>query len=162
MIAAGVTACSSAKSDSAPTKLSPAAASPVASPSPSLTPEAQAEAAVQYYFSALNESLDTGDISRLQTLSTPACSCRRLVTRIQDGYANGRLLGASFIVEQLVVKGVQGITADVEVRYHTSAYAELDTQGHVVRAYQAGPGHDLMSLAKAGETWQVDQAVRLG
>jgi len=69
VIAAGMTACSSAKSDSAPTKLSPAAASPVASPSPSLTPEAQVEAAVRTYYDTVDLALATGDTTKLVTLS---------------------------------------------------------------------------------------------
>jgi hypothetical protein len=156
-----VASCSTKTDSSAPTKLPPPiTATPT--PTPTQTPEAQAETFVREYYAAVNEALATGNVNRLETFSTASCVCSYLASAITDVYTKGRMDGAYFSVESVRVTEVQGATSAVEVRYSTSAYSEKDFQGKVLRQYEAGPGHDLLSLVKAGDKWELVDAVRMG
>jgi hypothetical protein len=161
VIAAGMTACSSAKSDSAPTKLSPAAASPVAAPSPSLTPEAQVEAAVRTYYEAVNAAVATGDTNRMIALTAPGCGCRKLVGTVNSAFANGRSQGAVFALKSLNVQDVQGNTSSANVTYSVSAYQDLDSRGNVVESYEPYDGHDLLYMVKPNGQWIVRDVVHV-
>jgi len=161
VIAAGMTACSSATGDSAPAKLPPVAASPVASPSPSLTPEAQVEAFVRQYYDAVNTAVSTGDTSKLITLSRPACSCRRLVQAISDVYSKGHSEGAAFVVHSIDVKEVIGGTAAAEVDYDVTKYTVIDRNASGPDTVEPFHSHDLMSMVKQGDTWIVDSIVQM-
>jgi len=160
VIAAGMTACSSAKSARAPAKLSPAA-SPVTAPSPSLTPEAQVEAFVRTYYDAVNTAVSTGDTSKLITLSRPACSCRRLVQAINDVYSKGHSEGAAFVVHSIDVKEVIGGTAAAEVDYDVTKYTVIDRNASRPDTVEPFHSHDLMSMVKQGDTWIVDSIVQM-
>jgi hypothetical protein len=161
VIAAGMTACSSAKSDSAPTKLSPAAASPVTSPSPSPTPEAQVDSAVRTYFATANEAIASGDTGKLVSLSRPSCQCRKLVDEIAFIHDRGHADGGHFELTSVGVQESQGTTAAAEVQYNVSGYRIIDSQGQVVRQYPAGSGHDLVSLVRQDARWLFDSSVNM-
>jgi len=161
VIAAGMTACSSAKSDSAPTKLSPAAASPVASPSPSLTPEAQVEAAVRTYYDTVDLALATGDTTKLVTLSRPSCFCRHLVEGINGVYPKGHLEGAKFILHSAAVTEVIGGTAAAEVDYDVTKYTVINGTGSAPETVEPFHSHDLMSMVRSGDNWVIDDIVQM-
>jgi len=161
VIAAGMTACSSAKSDSAPTKLSPAAASPVASPSPSLTPEAQVEAAVRNYFATANEAIATGDTGKLLSLSRPSCQCRKLVDEIAYIHDKGHADGGQFQLTSVAVQDMHGDTVAADVQYNVSGYKIIDPRGQVVKQYSAGSGRDLVSLFRQDARWLFDTSVSM-
>jgi len=156
-----MTACSSAKSDSAPTKLSPAAASPVASPSPSPIPEAQVEAAVRTYYEAVNAAVATGDTNRMIALTAPGCGCRKLADTVNSAFANGRSQGAVFALKSLNVQDVQGNTSSANVTYSVSAYQDLDSRGNVVESYEPYDGHDLLYMVKPTGQWIVRDVVHV-
>jgi len=161
VIAAGMTACSSAKSDTAPTKLSPVAASPVASPSPSLTPEAQAEAFVRTYYDTVNVAVSTGDTSKLMTLSRPGCSCRNLVTTINDIYSKGHSEGAAFLLHSVKVTELIGGTAAAEVDLDVTKYTVVVAASGTSETVEPLHSHDLMSIVQQDDHWVVDKIVRL-
>jgi hypothetical protein len=160
-----VTGCSGGGDSSAPSKL-PAAgtAAPSATPTPppSPSPQAEVEAFVREYYQTINDALLSGRVDRLESLSTPDCSCRRLPAGISAVYSKGRMDGASFTLEQVSVTEVHDYSAQAEVRYSTSTYTEKDLEGQVLRAYEAGPGHNMMSLVKVGGRWELTDAVRMG
>jgi len=158
VIAAGMTACSSATGDSAPTKLPAAAESPVASPSPSLTPEAQVEAAVRTYFATVNDAVVSGDTTRLSTLSRPTCQCKAVIDEINAIHAKGHAENARFVVQSVAIKEVQGNTAAAEVEYTVPAYRVLDSQNQVVEQATPFDGHDYVSLVQSQAQWLLDSS----
>jgi hypothetical protein len=69
-----------------------------------------AAAFATYWFQLLDYATRTGDVSKLEELSSPACAdCRRVATTIKRGYAGGgKLQGGSYTVRTANSGGISG------------------------------------------------------
>jgi len=123
-------------------------------PKPS-SKKVQVEAALQAYFSAVNEALDSGSTKRFRELSTADCTCLALAESVEESYGAGRLDGASWSLLSVEVVSVSGRVASAEVRYDTSAYTERDNSGAVTARYPASRFRSAIALRGSGDRWRV-------
>jgi hypothetical protein len=146
------------------------AAGPSASPAPtpaassavaSLSPAAEAEAAVLAYYAEVNRAASTGHVATLESMIGPSCSCRRLVNYIRDKWATGSLRGASFTLSDLRVLDASPAAASVQVHSAVTRYEVLDSSGRIIDTVPAASATEVLELRLAGpRRWIVATIVR--
>lgn len=131
----------------------PSASSGPASPAPSIAPvptvpaearlatAAGASAFARFYLDELNAAFETGEATRVRSLSDPGCaSCARLIDAIERPRPAGeRVEGGDYVVAGVASTLDAPGTASTLVDYGQSAVRVLDPSGAVIRERAASP-----------------------
>jgi Family of unknown function (DUF6318) len=152
------------------TASSPTTAGTSTSPAPSLPAAlssndiaAGVRATAQEFFDDLNIAFATGDVTKIEALTSPACVCRSIAKMITDIYAKHQhLVGVASSVKTLnVVSFVLG-GANADVHYAISAGQILSADGLEVSASPAVlDAHVVMFVISVRGQWLVTQNTRL-
>jgi hypothetical protein len=117
-----------------------------------------ASAFTRYWFDVLTAALQTNDGSQLEALSDEGCdSCQNFLKAIESARAKGLTTPdltyeLAFAESSPPEKG----KALVDMSWRSSAAAELDRQGRVVRQIKASEQlYGQMLLGRVGDTWSV-------
>lgn len=100
---------------------------------------AQAESAVRGYYAEAIKAAATGETAALEAMSATSCTCRRLVTYIEEKWKAGSIRGAEFRVSDVMFIGSDAATADVVATLSVPAYEVLDKAGRVIERPAALP-----------------------
>jgi hypothetical protein len=120
-------------------------------------------ATAREYIDDFNIALATGDVTRIEALTSPTCGCRVLVNRIKTMTANGqRFDGVVFTIKSIDVTYLAA-GASGDVRYSISGGRVLDVAGNEVRGSSPTPDqeNDLFMVSSNGR-WTVQQSYLLG
>ncbi len=120
-------------------------------------------ATAQAYIADFNIALATGDVTRIEALTSSTCGCRSLVNEIKQMAAKGeRYDGVVFTVKSIDVTDLAA-GASGDVKYAISAGRVLDAAGTEVRATLPRPDeeNDLFMTNSNGH-WTVQQSYLLG
>jgi Family of unknown function (DUF6318) len=148
------------------TASSPTTAGTSTSPAPSLPAAlssndiaAGVRATAQEFFDDLNIAFATGDVTKIEALTSPACGCRSLVNTIKATYAQKqRIVGVSTIVKSLQVVSFIAGGATADMHYSISAGQIVDSDGHQVNTSISDPDeHSAMFIVRTRGTWIVQQ-----
>jgi hypothetical protein len=125
------------------------------------------EAFARYWYSLLNYSYETGDLSRITAVSSPSCAlCGKVFPGIEKWNADGRwIVGATITVHAVQSPFVRTSTGEFQVAVQSQQRAGLlknadGTEGQAV-AESAMLG-DLMVVRYEKGTWAVQNVDRLG
>jgi hypothetical protein len=113
----------------------------------------------QEFFDDLNIAFATGDVTKIEALTSPACGCRSLVNTIKSTYAQRqRIVGVSAVVKSLEVVSFIAGGATADLHYAITAGRILDSNGAQVNTSVSDPDeHSAMFIVKARGTWTVQQ-----
>jgi hypothetical protein len=115
------------------------------------------------YIDDFNIALATGDVTKIEALTSPTCGCRQLVSTIRQMSAKGqRYDGVVFTIKSIDVTYLAA-GASGDVRYSISAGRVLDAAGNEVRVSSPTPDeeNDLFMVISNGR-WTVQQSYLLG
>jgi hypothetical protein len=168
---------SSIRAAESPSSLSPSAttASPPVAVSPAGTPSGAAvlspgalssadiaagvRATAQEFFADLNIAFATGDVSKVEAITSPACGCRSLINTIKTTYANKqRIVGVTASVKSLSVVSFIPAGATADTHYQISAGQVVDANGHQVNTSVEDPDeHSAMFITSEHGSWIIQQ-----
>ena len=120
-------------------------------------------ATAQAYIDDFNIALATGNVTKIEALTSPTCGCRVLVNRIKKMTADGqRFDGIAFTLKSVDVTYLSA-GASGNVRYSVSAGRVLDVAGTDLGPLSAIPDvdNDLFIISRDGN-WMVQQSTLLG
>jgi hypothetical protein len=128
---------------------------------PVATVSQQVTSRVDAYFSAINRSLKSGDVSTLSTFSIPNCPCNMLVRYIAGVYERGYLRGSRFTIDRIHVMQVHGESTLAAVQYTVAAGQQFARSGQLLASFPAGTSTEDMSWQIVGGRWLMTNLVRL-
>jgi hypothetical protein len=120
-------------------------------------------ATAQEFFDDLNIAFATGDVTKIEGLTAPACGCRSVVKTIQDAYSkHERIVGVVSTVTKLDVVSFFATGATANVHYTISAGRVLDANGNQVNTSVADlDQNSAMFVINVGGKWIVQQNTSL-
>jgi hypothetical protein len=139
------------------------AASGTASPPTSDVTAMNVRATARAYIADFNIALATGDVTKIEALTSATCGCRSLVNQIKQMSAKGeRYDGVVFTIKSIDVTYLAA-GASGDVKYTISAGRVLDATGTEVRESPPAPDeeNDLFIISSNGH-WIVQQSYLLG
>jgi hypothetical protein len=116
-------------------------------------------ATAREFFDDLNIAFATGDVTKIEALTSPACGCRSLVNTIKATYAqHQRIVGVNAVVKSLQVVSFIAGGATADLHYAISAGRILDSNGAQVNSSIRDPDeHSAMFIVQARGAWIVQQ-----
>jgi hypothetical protein len=120
-------------------------------------------ATARAYIDDFNIALATGDVTKIEALTSPTCGCRVLVNRIKKMTTDGqRFDGIAFTLKSIDVTYLAA-GASGNVKYSVSAGRVLDVAGKDLGALSPVPDvdNDLFIISSDGN-WMVQQSTLLG
>jgi hypothetical protein len=120
-------------------------------------------ATARAYIDDFNIALTTGDVTKIEALTSPTCGCRVLVNRIKKMTANGqRFDGIAFTLKSVDVTYLAA-GASGNVKYSVSAGRVLDVADKDLGPLSPIPDvdNDLFIISRNG-SWIVQQSTLLG
>ena len=120
-------------------------------------------ATAQEYIADFNVALATGDVTKIEALTSPTCGCRVLVNTIKQMSAQGqRYDGVTFTIKSIDVTYLAA-GASGDVKFSISAGRVVDAAGNEVRGSSPTPNqeNDLFMVDSNGR-WIVQQSYLLG
>jgi hypothetical protein len=120
-------------------------------------------ATAQAFIDDFNIALATGDVTKIEALTSPTCGCRSLVNTIKQMSASGeRYDGVVFTLKSIDVSFLAA-GASGEIKYSISAGRVLDAAGKDVHASSPTPDGDAdLFITSANGRWVVQQSYLLG
>ena len=162
-VAPSVAVSSSAASSPTTAGTSSSSATSLPTPLSSSDIAAGVRATAQEFFDDLNIAFATGDVTKIEALTSPACGCRSVVNTIKNTYAqHQRIVGVVSTVTKLEVVSFFSTGATANVHYTISAGRVLDANGTQVNSSVADlDQNSAMFVIKVGGKWIVQQNTSL-
>jgi hypothetical protein len=123
----------------------------------------QVRATARAFIDDFNIALATGDVTKIEALTSPTCGCRSLVNTIKQMSARGeRYDGVLFTLKSIDVSFLAA-GASGAINYSISAGRVLNAAGAEVRASSPTPdGRADLFVISANGDWMVQQSILLG
>jgi hypothetical protein len=121
-------------------------------------------ATTRAFIDDLNIALATGDVTKIEALTSPTCGCRSLVNTIKQRAAKDqRFDGVAFTLKSIDAVNFLAAGASVEISYSISAGHIVDRGGNQVETEDATPdGLAEVFVSNINGRWIVYQNVLLG
>lgn len=94
----------------------------------------------------------------LAPLIDPACSCRQILTVLDDLARQDRYLDYSYRVSDIRVQQLGAIGASVTYRVRQSAGHERTSDGRVVRSFAGSSARYSAHFKRVGGAWLIDRS----
>lgn len=118
--------------------------------------DAVIKAFIESYYAEINHAIATGDVSKLETYSTPACPCRKLVASIKEKSTGSRIRGGAISLGSVSPHHVTPTLAGAQVLYDVARAEVVTADGRVTESIKAARGaQDDMSLVLYRGKWLV-------
>jgi hypothetical protein len=134
-------------------------------PVPSTSKEMSAgiEAAVRAYYAAVNMAFDSGDVSAIEAVTTPACPCRGPIAQIQSLKQNGQhWVGGDLAITSIRVHDLVGNGGSAEVWDVSPPAVLVDEKGRPMATATDPPkGHANMFVIYSHGRWLIANNVLL-
>jgi hypothetical protein len=133
------------------------------SPMPADVVSQHARATAQAFIDDFNIALATGDTTKIESLTSPTCGCRKLVNTIkQMSVAGEHYRGVVFTAKSIDV-GLLAAGASGDVKYSISAGSVVDATGKEVNTTTSTPDAETdLFIVSADGGWIVQQSILLG
>lgn len=121
-------------------------------------------ATARAFIDDFNSALETGDVTKIEALTSPTCGCRTLVDTIkQRSSKDERYDGVVFTLKSIDAIHFLAAGASAEISYSVSAGRIVDRAGKQIAAQDPTPdGHSEVFVNSVNGHWIVYQNVLLG
>lgn len=130
-------------------------------PSPTATPDYEAEArrAIDAYFAALNAALrdPSNRTDALAALIDPSCPCVQAVEALREEARAGRYIDYSYTVTDIRFQQVGSLGASVTFTAHQTAGSQRTRDGRIVRSFAASTIRYSAHFQRGSSGWLLDR-----